>query len=387
MANRFLQSLLGEEDYEQAQGQAKNNALLMAGLQGLLASGPSLSPVGLGQVMGQAGIAGLGAYGDSLQQSGQQGMQGMELDRFRQEQMDLESQKEADEAFRIGAQDIMSGGRIDYNKLQQLAAAFPERAGPLINALQTARPPEAPQVNLQFDAKTGTIFNPRTGQLTQASEFTPPPEPESGLTLGQTINEQVGQSVVDPNKLYYFDEKGKPTPVDTGTLNPAEREAAANPIIQQFNQSTGQLTPRIIAADTALDSLGRANDFAVRGVVTNWLSAMGVRPRGEDGVYEESGAYSELLRVINRTAGGGPITEVQRNQLAAELKNIRNRLNQEVETERNTTRTRLKNLGYGKDYIDTITRANAAPSAASPPTIDYASAAKAERERRQQGGR
>jgi hypothetical protein len=362
MANAYLRSLLGEEEYETARGEAMGNAMLMAGLQGLLASGPSVTPVGFGQVLGQAGMAGLGAYGSSLQQAGQQGLQGMELDRFRQEQVDLERQKEADEAFRLAAQDVMSGGRVDYGKLQQLAAAFPEKAGPLINALQSARPPEAPQVNLQFDAKTGTIFNPRTGQLTQAQGFTPQPGPQMGLILGQTINEQVGQNVVDPDKPYYIDEKGKPTPVDSGTLNAAERETAANPIISQFNQSTSQLTPRIIAADTALDSLGRANDFAVRGVVTNWLSAMGVRPRGEDGVYEESGAYAELLRVINKTAGGGPITPVQRDQLSAELKNIRNRLNQEVDTERRTTRKRLKNLGFSDDYIDTITRGGAPSS-------------------------
>jgi hypothetical protein len=362
MANRFLQSLLGEEDFEQAQGKATNNALLMAGLQGLLASGPSLTPVGFGQVLGQAGMAGLGAYDQSLQQAGQQGLQGMELDRFRQEQMDLASQREADEAFRLAAQDVMSGGRVDYGKLQQLAAAFPERAGPLINALQSARPPEAPQVNLQFDPNSGLIFNPRDGTLTQAPGFTPQQKPQAGLILGQTLNEQVGQNVVDPDKPYYIDDKGKPTPVDSGTLNAAERETAANPIISQFNQSTSQLTPRIIAADTALDSLGRANDFAVRGVVTNWLSAMGVRPRGEDGVYEESGAYAELLRVINKTAGGGPITPVQRDQLSAELKNIRNRLNQEVDTERRTTRKRLKNLGFSDDYIDTITRGGTPPS-------------------------
>jgi hypothetical protein len=362
MANAYLRSLLGEEEYETARGEAMGNAMLMAGLQGLLASGPSVTPVGFGQVLGQAGMAGLGAYGSSLQQAGQQGLQGMELDRFRQEQVDLERQKEADEAFRLAAQDVMSGGRVDYGKLQQLAAAFPEKAGPLINALQSARPPEAPQVNLQFDPKTGTIFNQRTGELTQAQGFTPQPGPQAGLILGQTINEQVGQNVVDPDKPYYIDEKGKPTPVDSGTLNAAERETAANPIISQFNQSTSQLTPRIIAADTALDSLDRVNDFAVRGVVTNWLSAMGVRPRGEDGVYEESGAYAELLRVINKTAGGGPITPVQRDQLSAELKNIRNRLNQEVDTERKTTRKRLKNLGFSDDYIDTITRGGAPSS-------------------------
>jgi hypothetical protein len=382
MANRFLQSLLGEEDFEQAQGQARNNALLMAGLQGLLASGPSPTPVGFGQVLGQAGMAGVGAYDESMQQFGQQGLQSMELDRFRQEQADLERQREADEAFGLAAQEIMAGGRVDYNKLQQLATAFPERAGPLINALQAARPPEAPRADLQFDPNTGTVFNRRTGEVTMAEGFVPLTGPQAGLVLGEELNQQIGREAFDPNKVYQRNDKGQVSPVDTGNLNAAELEQAANPIIQQFNQSTNQLTPRIIAADSALDSLERANDFAVRGAVTSWLSAMGVRPRGEDGLYEESGAYSELLRVINQTAGGGPITQQQRQQIATEVRSIKNRLEQEVETERKTTRKRLENLGFPQSYIDTITRAGAAPMS---PT-DLAAQARAERERRQ-GGR
>jgi hypothetical protein len=382
MANRFLQSLLGEEDFEQAQGQARNNALLMAGLQGLLASGPSPTPVGFGQVLGQAGMAGVGAYDESMQQFGQQGLQSMELDRFRQEQVDLERQREADEAFGLAAQEIMAGGRVDYNKLQQLATAFPERAGPLINALQAARPPEAPQADLQFDPGTGTVFNRRTGEVTMAEGFVPPAGPQVGLVLGEEINQELGRDSVDPDKLFYRGADGRPQPVDSGTLNPAEREAAANPIIQQFNQSTGQLTPRIIAADAALDSLQRENDIAVRGAVSNWLLAMGVRPRDESGIYEESGAYAELLRLINQTRGSGPITQQQRQQISTEVNNIKGRLEQQVETERQTASKRLKNLNFGDDYIDTITRSSAAPMS---PT-DIAAAARAERERRQ-GGR
>jgi hypothetical protein len=215
-----------------------------------------------------------------------------------------------------------------------------------------------------------------------AEGFVPPAGPQAGLVLGEELNQQIGREAFDPNKVYQRNDKGQVSPVDTGNLNAAELEQAANPIIQQFNQSTNQLTPRIIAADSALDSLERANDFAVRGAVTSWLSAMGVRPRGEDGLYEESGAYSELLRVINQTAGGGPITQQQRQQIATEVRSIKNRLEQEVETERKTTRKRLENLGFPQSYIDTITRAGAAPMS---PT-DLAAQARAERERRQ-GGR
>jgi hypothetical protein len=43
--------------------------LLMAGLQGLMSSGPSLTPTSFGQVLGQAGMTGLSTYDQSLQQA------------------------------------------------------------------------------------------------------------------------------------------------------------------------------------------------------------------------------------------------------------------------------------------------------------------------------
>jgi hypothetical protein len=70
MAN-YLQGLLGEEEYQPEQKSAFNSALLQAGLTGLMASGPSFQPVGTGQVLGQAGMAGLQAYQQGLEQSQQ----------------------------------------------------------------------------------------------------------------------------------------------------------------------------------------------------------------------------------------------------------------------------------------------------------------------------
>jgi hypothetical protein len=67
--------LLGGINEEEMQQQAMKMAALQAGLTGLMASGPSLSPVSTGQVLGQMGLTGVGAYQQGLQQAQQQQVQ------------------------------------------------------------------------------------------------------------------------------------------------------------------------------------------------------------------------------------------------------------------------------------------------------------------------
>ena len=380
MANRFLQSLLGEEDYQQARGGAVNNALLMAGLQGLLASGPSTTPTSLGQIVGQAGIAGLGAYGQSMEQAGRQGVQSMELDQMRQEQARMEQEMEADEAFRMAAQEVMAGGRVNYNALQQLALAFPERAGPLISALQSARPPEAPQVNLQFDSRTGTIFNPRTGEVTTAPGFSPQEEPQVEIGFGDRFS-----PALDPNATYQRKPDGSVTKIQGANLTAPEREAAANPVLSQYSTESRELQRPLLAAENAVSALSSTDDFAVRRAAIGFVSSLGMRPRETDGMYEESGAYAELLRSINQIAGGGPITDTQRQQLATQIQDTQRILRNQQNRIDSATRLRLKNLGYSDEDINVLVTGMAGQQTGAS-AADIAAAARAERERRQ-GGR
>jgi len=93
MATGYLQGLLGE-NYEDTRRSAINQGLLSAGLQGLMASGPSLMPTSAGQILGQAGMAGVQAYGGAMDQAEQQGIRRMELNEVLRE-------KDADDAFNI----------------------------------------------------------------------------------------------------------------------------------------------------------------------------------------------------------------------------------------------------------------------------------------------
>lgn len=66
-----LMGLLQTEEERTPQQEARSNAALMAGLQGLIASGPSLEPTSLGQTLGMMGLSGVSAYDQSLQQAEQ----------------------------------------------------------------------------------------------------------------------------------------------------------------------------------------------------------------------------------------------------------------------------------------------------------------------------
>lgn len=165
MATGYLRSLLGEDEYETAQQSAFNNALLMAGLQGLISSGPSLTPTSTGQIIGQAGMAGLKGYQGAMQQAEQQALSGMDLAQMRQEQ-------EANQAFNAALPEIFKGGKIDYPALQKLALVYPDRVGQVMQAYQSAQPPRpaAPKTSFReiFNdqgQKVTVLVNDRTGEI------------------------------------------------------------------------------------------------------------------------------------------------------------------------------------------------------------------------------
>jgi hypothetical protein len=155
----YLQSLLGEDEFQKTQQGARNMGLLQAGLAGLMASGPSLTPTSAGQALGAAGLSGLTGYQDAISEAERQGLQGIEFEQMQQS-------RQSDEAFKAALPEVFKDGRINYPALQQLALVYPKEVGDIVTAYKAAQPPQAPSVNLQFDAKTGSIFNPKTGEVT-----------------------------------------------------------------------------------------------------------------------------------------------------------------------------------------------------------------------------
>ena len=203
----YLQSLLGEDEYGKAQQGAINSGLLQAGLMGLMASGPSFQPVGLGQVLGQAGMAGVSGYQNALQGAEKSALKGREFEQMMQA-------TEAEKAFKAALPSAIQGGKVNYDLMRQLAVAYPEQVGTIMKALDATKPPSAPSVNLQFDAKTGTIFNPKTGEIRRDPNFvaTTDQKPELVTVLE---NGQPVQRIIDMNTGNVISDVGAGAPKDT----------------------------------------------------------------------------------------------------------------------------------------------------------------------------
>jgi len=234
MAN-YLQSLLGEEEYKNAQKSALNSGLLQAGLMGLMASGPSFQPVGTGQVLGQAGMAGLGGYQEALQGAEQQALKGREFEQMMQS-------TEAEKAFKDALPNAIQGGKINYDMMRQLAVAYPEKVGAIMKALESTTPKAPPSVNLQFDAKTGTIFNPKTGKITRDPNFVGEANVNPQLVTVQE-NGQPVQRIVDLNTGRVISDVGagapkdfKPTATQENSAGYYDRMKAATKIIDPLEE-------------------------------------------------------------------------------------------------------------------------------------------------------
>jgi len=157
MAN-YLESLLGEDELQQAKNQALSSGLMQAGFAGLLGSGPSLLPTSAGQAIGQAGLAGMSAYDSVLKGAEDQAVKGMKM-------RGLQNEKAQEQMFMQELQGLQGKGQIRQSDILNLVTKYPTLSKNIIPTLQGMMPKESAPVNLQFDAATGTVFNPRTGQI------------------------------------------------------------------------------------------------------------------------------------------------------------------------------------------------------------------------------
>lgn len=248
----YLQSLLGEDEFKKTQQGARNMGLLQAGLAGLMASGPSLTPTSAGQALGAAGLSGLTGYQDAMTEAERQGLQGIEFEQMQQA-------RQSDEAFKAALPEVFKDGRINYPALQQLALVYPKEVGEIVTAYTKAQPPQtptAPPVNLQYDAKTGAIFNPRTGDVSFAPGFGPGQQqtsfviPDNATPAEKAAIYRRQAEIVAPTdsaeakRLIDLADKADPTvavkpPTDAQSLAAGfwNRMTSASPIIDELEES------------------------------------------------------------------------------------------------------------------------------------------------------
>lgn len=181
----FLQSLLGEDEFKNSQQGARNMGLLQAGLAGLMASGPSLTPTSAGQVLGAAGLSGLTGYQDAMSEAERQGVQGMEM-RTRQ------AEEERKRTFANSLQGVYTpSGQINYEAVQKLIMQFPDLAPVAVSAIKSgARPaPTKPEAFSLMPGGKRFVMGPN-GQAIEVASVDQPTDfklDRSALTMMQNV--------------------------------------------------------------------------------------------------------------------------------------------------------------------------------------------------------
>ena len=239
MAN-YLESLLGEDELQQAKNQALSSGLMQAGFAGLLGSGPSLLPTSAGQAIGQAGLAGMSAYDSVLQGAEDQAVKGMEM-------RGLQNEKAQEQMFMQELQGLQGKGQIRQSDILNLVTKYPTLSKNIIPALQGMMPKESAPVNLQFDAATGTVFNPRTGQIQYNQN---PNQPTASNIVGSpqekaTQMRAIGDTfaATDPKKAEsYYNAAEKMSPQEKVT-KATDTQLAATGYFNRMSQAESILNP------------------------------------------------------------------------------------------------------------------------------------------------
>lgn len=335
MATGYLRSLLGEDEYETAQQSAFNNALLMAGLQGLISSGPSLTPTSTGQIIGQAGMAGLGAYGDALAQAEEQGLRGMEF-------AELQKEQQANEAFNAALPEIFKNGKIDYQSLQRLALVNPERTGQVIQAYKSAQPPRpaAPktairEITNEQGQKVTVLLNEGTGEIIRqiGGAIGVAPDYQVDIPRGVAVNKNDPTQVI---KLPGIELSENPSAADVNkAVIEARKEFTGLPPVKVFQDQT-QAYGRIIASATDPSPAG---DLALIFNYMKMLDPGSTVREGEAASARNAGGVDERIRsAYNNLLDGTQLTPDQRSDFI----NRSNMIYQDAERQYQNIETQYK---------------------------------------------
>lgn len=92
----YLSGLLDDEQLQKLKAQAQKNAMLQFGLSALAQGGYSQTPVGIGEILGKAGMAGMQGY----QQGVQSGIEGIGTRAKLEEMQRVKKQRQAEDLFR-----------------------------------------------------------------------------------------------------------------------------------------------------------------------------------------------------------------------------------------------------------------------------------------------
>jgi hypothetical protein len=143
----YLSGLLDDEQLRRLKQNAQQNALMQFGLSALAQGGYSQTPVGIGEILGKAGMAGMQGY----QQGVQSGIEGIGT---RAKLEELKRKRDQQSAYDVAAKDLYKTIPAQYETRQVAGGGYlpaqqeimPGQVAPNFNLSQTMAAPTTEQV-------------------------------------------------------------------------------------------------------------------------------------------------------------------------------------------------------------------------------------------------
>lgn len=284
----YLSGLLDDEQLRRLKAQAQQNALMQFGLSALAQGGYSQTPVGIGEILGKAGMAGMQGY----QQGIQGGIEGIGT-RAKLEELQRKKQEEAK--------------RQAY--LEQFASTLPENQRAAVQAIPELgmklaenqfmpKTPKYEKLGNQLIDVSGTP----TVAFTGATEAAPTPTPAAI----QEYNFAVGQGY----KGSFENWKNAQKPAGT-TINMGQEKAESKAVGEYFGKQYSEIQSAGYLASNKLNKVSRLNNL-LEGVNTGKLTPAGV---------EIASTAQSLGFTVDPKLGNKQAAEALTNEMALELRN------------------------------------------------------------------
>jgi len=283
----YLSGLLDDEQLQKLKANAQKNALLQFGLSALSQGGYSQTPVGIGEILGKSGMAGMQGY----QQGVQSGIEGIGS-RAKLEELQRKKQEDAQ--------------RKAY--MQQYAATLPAEQQAAIQAMpelgaELAKNQFMPKKPV-FEKVGNQLIDVTSGTPTVA--FTGQAEAVPNTAAIQEYNFAVGQGY--PGSFESWKNAQKPAGT---TINMGQEKAESKAVGEYFGKQYSEIQSAGYLASNKLNKVSRLNNL-LEGVNTGKLTPAGV---------EIASTAQSLGFTVDPKLGNKQAAEALTNEMALELRN------------------------------------------------------------------
>jgi len=301
----YLSGLLDDEQLQKLKANAQKNALLQFGLSALSQGGYSQTPVGIGEILGKSGMAGMQGY----QQGVQSGIEGIGT-RAKLEEMQRKKQEDAQRKA------YMQQYAATLPAEQQAAIqAMPELGAELAkNQFMPKKPVFEKVGNQLLDVSTGVPTVAFTGQ-TEPPSMTEEPNRVAFAKFGKPINQLTPNEV---NQVNQYIESSKVRVAGAGVPSQAPSFKDATSLRQEYQSMPavkyyGEMKNAFDQIKTGLAATSPAGDLTAATKFMKLLDPGSVVRESELGMaMAATGLLDRATNYFNLLSSGQKLSPTQR---------------------------------------------------------------------------